>query len=42
MNTLKQLQSTGNETTVDCRSEMCMTNYFVLIVNIDNDGVNGK
>jgi len=42
MNTVTQLQSTGNETMVDCRSEMCTTNYFVLIVNFDNDGVNGK
>ena len=35
MNTVTQLHSTGDETKVDCRSEMYMTNYFVFIVIFD-------
>ena len=30
MNIVTQLQSTGDETKVDCRSEMCITNYRTL------------
>lgn len=42
MNIVTQLQSTGNEMKVDCRSEMYVTNYFVFIVILDKDGLYWK